>query len=413
MSVENIIIVYDYAFINGGAANIAIQSAIALSEQTNKHIYYFAASGSICKELKQSKVKCTSLNLSDINTNNFILTIMNGIWNFYTQRQFNKFLRSFSPTNTVVHVHGWTKALSPSVIYESTKRSFITYITLHDYFAVCPNGGFYNYQCEKICDINPMSMKCILCNCDKRSYLQKIWRIMRQFIQDCFVRKSKIINFISLSDLNESVVAPFLASNKINRISNFTEAKRSDKDNSNTTNRYIYVGRISEEKGVVLFCEAISRLKYKHDISGTVIGDGPLYNKLKNQYKNVEFTGWKTQEEIFIFMRTSRALIFPSKWYEGAPLIIIEALTIGLPCIVSNCTSAIELIFNNFNGFVFKTQDINSLLEKIELLQNNETYNRIKNNIITKFDLYKYTKEKYVRSLLLLIDNPVLFRGGT
>ena len=54
-------------------------------------------------------------------------------------------------------------------------------LTLHDYFTLCPCGGFYDYKSKKVCNKSPMSLKCILCNCDKRNYPQKIWRVIRHY----------------------------------------------------------------------------------------------------------------------------------------------------------------------------------------------------------------------------------------
>ena len=60
------------------------------------------------------------------------------------------------------------------------------------------------------------------------------------------------------------------------------------------------------------------------------MGDGPLLSKLKQQYSknvNIEFIGWKPANETLELMKGARALIFPSVWYEGAPLTIFEAMS--------------------------------------------------------------------------------------
>ena len=77
---KNIIVAYDYADINGGAAKVAIESAIALSKNSI-NVYYFAAVGPIDEKLKQSKVVVKCLNIQYINHGNSIAAINNGIWN--------------------------------------------------------------------------------------------------------------------------------------------------------------------------------------------------------------------------------------------------------------------------------------------------------------------------------------------
>ena len=75
-------------------------------------------------------------------------------------------LDGFDPHKTIVHVHGWTKSLSSSVVQEALQRDFQIVISLHDYFVACPNGGFYNYKKKHICRLKPLSKACVLSNCD-------------------------------------------------------------------------------------------------------------------------------------------------------------------------------------------------------------------------------------------------------
>ena len=51
----------------------------------------------------------------------------------------------------MVHFHGWTKALSTSTFRTVKSLGLPSIVTLHDYFAACPNGGFYDYQQNAIC----------------------------------------------------------------------------------------------------------------------------------------------------------------------------------------------------------------------------------------------------------------------
>ncbi|WP_283180096.1 hypothetical protein [Gemmobacter sp. 24YEA27] len=54
----------------------------------------------------------------------------------------------------------------------------------HDYFLACPNGAFFDYRAGVTCDLSPMSLGCVTCNCDKRSAAQKLWRVARQAVQN-------------------------------------------------------------------------------------------------------------------------------------------------------------------------------------------------------------------------------------
>ena len=400
---KNIIVVYDYAEINGGAAKVAIQSAIALSKK-NFNVYYFAASGPICDELTNSEVKTICLNLNDINHGSRISAIINGVWNRTVAKDFSKFLDGFSKKNTVVHIHGWAKALSSTVVRVSCKKGFNTIITLHDYFTLCPNGGFYNYCKQKICELKPMSTSCVCCNCDKRSYIQKLWRILRQAVQDKNVRNNPRISFISISDLNEAVVKPYVKSKSFYRVKNPVEWMDYQVEDCTRSNRFLYVGRLSEEKGIELFCEAIGSLKEKYDIEGYVVGDGFMYNYLRSKYKNIHFVGWKSSKEVSEYYQNSRALVFPSKWYEGAPLTIIEAMSAGLPCIVSDCSSATEVIKDGENGFVFKSGNLSSLEETIVKAIDNVKIKDIQDKILNTDLKSDYSIEEHTNNIIKVYE---------
>ena len=408
---KNIVIVYDYAYFNGGAAKVAIQSAIALSKQTHLNVFYFSAVGPVCEELICSAVHCVCLSIKDINSEKRFKSIKNGVWNAAARNAFIGLLNQLDTEETIIHYHGWVKALSVSVVECAVKKNYECVITLHDYFTICPNGGLYNYQSGRICKIRPSSLKCYFCNCDKRNYLQKIWRDFRQICQNLFIKNNRNISYISISQLNEKVVAPFVSSNSFYRVVNPTTVVRSEhKSQSNTI---LYVGRLSEEKGAELFCQCISEIKKKGNTSlnGIIIGDGIIYKELYDKYKGViEFAGWKDEGEVRQYMHKARALILPSKWYEGAPLTIIEALMAGLPCIVSDCTSAVELIKDGVNGFVFAQEDLDSLVKKTEEVFDDRVYMKMVRNIQEQFQPIDYSMETHIARLLEVYESCMLGR---
>ena len=64
-------------------------------------------------------------------------------------------------------------------------------------------------------------------------------------------------------------------------------------------------------------------------------------------------------------MKTSRALIFPSVWYEGLPLTIIEALATGTPVLASATGAMAEMIIDGDNGLLFEAGNPKDISEKI------------------------------------------------
>lgn len=404
---KTIVIVYDRAVISGGAAKIAIQSAIELAKNPDNNIIYFAANAEIDECLQSNdtiKVVCINTPHIASNKNKFKASLY-GIWNKQAKKKFAKLLLSLDPNYTVVHIHGWSKALSVSVIAIAQKMKFPVLLTLHDYFAVCPNGGFFNYQKKELCYLKPMSWKCIICNCDKRSYFQKIWRCVRQIIQNRYVKSAKDIYFAYISNRILDLARPYLKSTKFHYLRNPIDLSAQLVMNHHYSNIFLCAGRVSEEKGVEDFCKAITEVQKNADIRGVVVGVGPLMQTLKQKYVQIEFVGWVNSAQLAKYYQTARILVFPSVCNEGSPLTIPEALSAGLPCIVTDCTSATETITDGINGLVYEAGNVEALKQKINVALEDVTINRFQKNISGSFKRQDYSYDAYVDKVNCLYND--------
>jgi len=275
-------------------------------------------------------------------------------------------LEKVDPAETIIHLHAWTKALSPSIGKVITHSGIPVVYTLHDFFIACPNGGFYNYPAAKVCTLKAMSLACICTNCDVRNFAHKLWRVARQAIQRYAGSiPSGIRYYISVTKFSENILRPYLPAQAeiflLNNPVTFTLPGRPR--NQATGDKMLFAGRISTEKGAALACEAARAA----GVQLVVIGEGPLKASLQEQYPEVEFRGWLSSQELFQEMLEAKALIFPSVWYETQGLIVLEALSVGLPVIVSDHCAASEFV-DQQNGFTFRGGDTGDLTEKIKAL---------------------------------------------
>jgi glycosyltransferase involved in cell wall biosynthesis len=391
----NIIILNDYAKINGGAAKVAIDSAIGLAKQGHR-VIFFTAVGPIDPGLIKSGVKIIYLQQHDIlNDPNRLRAAIQGLWNIVAAKQMADLLRQYSPENTIIHVHGWTKALSSSPIRVALQRGFKVVLTLHDYFIACPNGGFFDYQANTICQRHALSFSCITHNCDVRNYQEKIWRIIRQIIQK-YIGKipSKISGFIAVSNLSFKILREYIPSNSmIKVIPNPIEVKRVEPVDVSLNKEIVYIGRLSKEKGVELFAEAIKKLDYQ----GVIVGDGPLINILRIQFPYIQFTGWLPNIEVQKILQKARILVFPSLWYETQGIVVLEAMSFGIPVIISDTSIARDIVTDGITGLWFKGGDVIDLENKINiLLNNNELAKKIGFAAYNKFWENPFITQRYI-----------------
>ena len=365
---KNVVVINDFDYIQGGASKVAIQTANMLVESDkNLNVYFFSAVHSYDTILDKRVINiCTNQNEA-LREKNKIKGFFNGIYNHKAKKELKKLLKTLNKEETILHVHGWTKALSSSVFDIAFKMNFKVVLTMHDYFTACPNGGYFNYKKNEICHLKPLSWKCIKCNCDSRNYLFKLYRILRQFVQNKVVKlNDKLTDVISISDFSEKILKETLNKNtKIHRVYNPIDLDKNPKKVDYTKNKYfLYVGRVSKEKGVDIFCEAITAAKVK----GVVVGDGSELQSLKEKYKEIEFVGWKNPEEVKKYMQGAKALIIPSRWYEGAPLTPLEAMQYGIPVITSDCNATVDYIEEEKNGYCFNINK-NNIFDSIQKIE--------------------------------------------
>ena len=139
-------------------------------------------------------------------------------------------------------------------------------------------------------------------------------------------------------------------------------------------NRIVTVGRLTEQKNQSLLINAFKKISIKYpSLILEIYGDGKLNNDLKELIRDL-----KLQEKVFLKGTTknilqeitgARLFVLSSK-YEGMPNALIEAMGLGIPSISSDCPCGgpKELIDNGKNGFLFKNNDIDDLIKKMDLL---------------------------------------------
>jgi glycosyltransferase involved in cell wall biosynthesis len=298
-----------------------------------------------------------------------------GIWNRAAARALREILTYDDPRTTVVHVHGWTKALSSSVVRAARRRGFRVVVTLHDYFVSCPNGCFYDHRRRQVCKLKPLSAACMTRNCDSRSYLYKLWRVVRQVVQRGVGLIPRGVDaFITVSPFSRAILEPSLPKGAVVvNVDNPIDVRAQPPADPGVNGAYAYVGRLSKEKAPELFATAARAAA----VPATFIGAGESDADVLAHFPEAEITGWLAAEDVARKLRESRALVFPSVWYENAPLAVREAAALGIPAIVSDACAARDEIVDGENGLLFRSGDSASLRAAITRCGDDEFVRRL------------------------------------
>lgn len=405
------IIVNDYDYIQGGATKVAIQTANVLYDKGYNVIFFCGVSNPL-KSILNKKIKVISCNQQDFLNQNIIKGALKGLNNREVYKKFNAVLNQIND-DIIVHIHGWTKVLSSSFIRGIKKRSNVKVVlTLHDFFTVCPNGGFFNYKKNTICKKKPMSISCLCSNCDSRNYLIKLYRVNRTFYQNKINKFLKNIDlFISISQLQYDILSPFLNKEKIELVYNPTSIpkKRNERIIAEASNQYLFVGRVTKDKGIDLLCEYFS---HSNEILN-IVGTGELENELKQKYKdfsNIIFNGWKTQDEVYEYMMYSRAIFIPSVYYEGAPLAVFEALSFGLPIAVSNLCAGKNFVDAN-SGCLFNPYNKDEFFNILKNFKNDDFISKMSEYSFKKYWDNPFDEHRYINSLINAYSKIITKKG--
>ena len=145
---------------------------------------------------------------------------------------------------------------------------------------------------------------------------------------------------------------------------------------TNVDKRYskqvIFAGRLSHEKGIDSLISISQKLT--DDIHLIILGAGPEEEKIKDlvkNHKNIHFFGYQNKNQTISLIRGSDILIHPSL-HEGISSTILEAMACKTAIIASDVGGNGELIENNQNGITIESHNIDSFVEQIINLFDNE-----------------------------------------
>lgn len=157
-------------------------------------------------------------------------------------------------------------------------------------------------------------------------------------------------------------------------IPNFSNIQQHE-ENSGKNNIVISAGRLESVKGYDRLIAAWAIIVQKYpDWQLEIWGEGRLRNRLQQQIDALHLSSVVHLKGVShsmgeVYFRSSFFVM--SSLYEGFPLVLVEAMNCGLPCVSFDISGANSIIDNGKNGFLVPDNDINALVEAcIKLIEN-------------------------------------------
>ncbi|MCQ2523341.1 MAG: glycosyltransferase [Lachnospiraceae bacterium] len=285
--------------------------------------------------------------------------------------QIRKVLDDFKPD--VCHLNNFNYQLTPSIILEIVKwrkennRECKILFTAHDYQLVCPNHMMNipatHENCEKC--LGGHFGNCLKNKCIHNSTAKSAVGTMEAVYWNFRGTYKYIDKIICCSEfLKSKMDTNPIFKDKTVAMHNFIDTAPSmdvvKKD------YILYFGRYSQEKGVKTLIEAAKRLP---DIMFIFAGNGDLKDEIE-AVENITNVGFKSGDELDRLIREAKFSVCPSEWYENCPFSVMESQERGTVVLGAAIGGIPELVIDGENGLLFKSGDVDDLVEKIGKLWN-------------------------------------------
>lgn len=298
-------------------------------------------------------------------------------WNIQAALRVKRHVRRFRPN--VVHIHNLHYALGPLVIRMLRRLGVPIVLTLHNYRLLCPSATLTHdghLFTESLDQIFPWSA--IRQGVHRDSKIKTFWLAFTYAVHRWCGTWNMVDRYFVLTTFARELFVRYrneIPSEKFVVKPNFLpdpgrpNQGNAEKQPHSRQQHFLYIGRLTEEKGLEILLKAFST----NGLSIRIAGDGPMrarVQSLADANPRIQYLGMLAAEDVLTEMRACSALIFPSIWYEGMPMTLIQAFATGTPVIASKMGAMETMIRPNIEGLLFEAGNPESLQNALELWKN-------------------------------------------
>lgn len=322
------------------------------------------------------------------------------IYSIEARKKISKLLDVYKPD--LVHLHIFQHQLSPSILLEIKKRNIPLVYTAHDLKSICPNYKMLTHDC--VCEecLGHKYYKCIQNQCVKNSYIKSAISCTEAYLHLWLKYYDLIDLIITPSEFYRKKLIEFrFPAEKVLHIPNFINEKLFI-PRYNHDGYFIYLGRLSEEKGILTLVDAMKGVTRGKLI---IIGTGPIEDQIISRVaslglKNIELVGFQTGEALNKYISNAMFSVIPSEWYENGPISLLESFACGKPVIGSDMGGIPEHISHGKDGLIFEAKNSNDLANKINSLLNDPDLLESMAQASRKKAEELYTKDKHLKTMI-------------
>ena len=299
-------------------------------------------------------------------------------WTLYNPKTYRDIRRLVRENKIdVVHVHNTLMLVSPAVYYGALCGGAAVVQTIHNFRLLCPGATFY--RDDQVCeDCLKKGLSCALKHkCYRGSFSQTLCCVLSMKLHRATGIYKKL-TYICLTEFNKKKLLRLngLKPEQIFVKPNAVSVPEALVPGLERQDRVLFASRLEDLKGIRVLLEAW-RLLGNRGPALLLCGAGPLEDWCRgfvedNKLHNVRLLGRLPNDRVRSLMATSRALILPTQCYEGFPLCIAEAYSVGTPVLVSKLGNGGSLVRSGVTGLKFDQQSPQSIAKTVKKFMNTE-----------------------------------------
>jgi len=269
----------------------------------------------------------------------------------------------------IVHCHNMFPALSPAVLRTARSQGTTTVVTLHNFRMLCLPATLLRdgRPCEDC--VGRVPWPGVVHSCYRGSAPASATIATSLVLHRRLKTFENVDLYLAVSAfVKEKHVEVGWAPDRIRVKTNFTWP---GPVRTGPGDYFLYLGRLSEEKGIPTLIRTWANIDEKL----LVIGSGPQAEALKAATApNVEFRDAIPPSEVPAVLARARAVLVPSICYEGTPRVILEAYSAGVPVLASDIGGLGEVVHDDVSGLLLPPGDERRWAEGVtRLLDDSET----------------------------------------
>lgn len=298
----------------------------------------------------------------------------------------------------VVHIHNTWFALSPAAVADLHNHGFPVVMTFHNYRLICANAMLFRdgRPCEDC--VGGSLLPGVVHRCYRNSiFSSAMVAVTIQTHRRRGTWSQHLSVAIALTDFaRDRLLLGGLHPERTLVKPNFTTDPGPRPEAPSLSNKVLYVGRLSTEKGIVPLVESWNRARLR-ELELLVVGVGPQADEVRARSgPSIHIAGSLSPEQVREEMLKSRALIVPSNWYEGQPMVVLEALAAGLPVWHTDMGALKETAGGG--GVSLGDGQPHTLVNALQLLEDDGLVDRVGTAARREFE-HRYGPEKAIRDL--------------